>query len=49
MEMTKEELGNYLKEELNKAIQPYLKVERPEGETGEKDKPMFESIGKFIQ
>ncbi len=47
--MTKEELAILLKKEFDKAIQPYLKVQRPEGEVGEKDKPFYDSFGLFLQ
>lgn len=48
MKMTREELGQLIKNEFDKAIQPYLKVERPEGEE-EKEEKIFSSFGDFIK
>ena len=47
--MTELQLAEHIKRTVTEALQPYLKVERPEGETGEKDKPLFNSFGNFLQ
>ena len=49
MELTELELMKKIKEQIIEAMVPYLKVQRPEGEPGEKDKPIFESLGEFIK
>ena len=49
MEMTELQLAEMIKKQVTEALQPYLKVERPEGEAGSKDEPLFKSFGNFIQ
>jgi len=51
MKMTPEELGKLIKAEFDKAIQPYLKVERPEGEGGNGDgkEKIFPTLGDFVK
>ena len=48
-EMTELELAELIKKQVLEAIAPYLKVERPEGETGSKDEPIFKTLGNFLQ
>jgi len=50
--MTKEELGIMIREQFDKAIEPYLKVERPKDEDGEKkglEKKLFPTFGDFVK
>lgn len=52
MKMTKEELGTMIKDQFDKAIEPYLKVERPKDEDGEKkdlEKKLFPTFGDFVK
>lgn len=48
-EMTELELAEFIKKQVTEGIAPYLKVERPEGEVGSKDEPIFKSFGNFLQ
>ena len=47
--MTEKQLAEHIKKTVTEALQPYLKVERPEGETGDKDEPIFNTFGAFMQ
>jgi HK97 family phage major capsid protein len=49
MEMTELELAKLIKKQVTEGIAPYLKVERPEGETKTEDKPIFKTFGNFLQ
>lgn len=51
MKITKEELGNLVREEFEKAIRPYLKVERPEGDgdDGNGKEKIFPTLGDFVK
>ena len=47
--LTEKELAEIIKKQVTDAIKPYLKVERPKGETGSKDEPIFKTFGDFMQ
>lgn len=49
MELTELELIEKIKKQVTEGIAPYLKVQRPEGETGSKDKPLWNNLGGFLQ
>lgn len=48
-EMSELEAVEFIKKTVTESIAPYLKVERPEGEIGSKDKPLWGGLGEFIQ
>jgi len=47
--MTELQFAAHIKKSVEEAIAPYLKVQRPEGEAGSKDEPIFKSFGNFLQ
>jgi len=48
--MTQEELGSLIKVEFDKAIQPYLKVERPDDKIADPvEEKLFPSFGDFVK
>ena len=49
MELTELEFAEKVKKQVTEGIAPYLKVERPKGETGSKDEPIFKEFGNFLQ
>jgi len=51
MKMSKEELAKLINDQFEKAIQPYLEVKRPEGETDDRSEveKLFPSLGDFLR
>jgi len=51
MKMTQEEFAKLVKDKVDEAMEPHLKVERPSDDDGEqkKEEPVWKSAGEFLQ